>query len=235
LDHSIFRRLISPFQEFGLLCGSLYTLDRLLSRLSPHLRVLVYELMVQPISPTPILPPRLARKLAVRVLERGDPDLSAVIAPESTQRTRFAQDAICLATYSDGRLIGYVWLSFDRYEEDEARCTFVVNPAGKAAFDFDLVVLPEYRMGLGFAGLWHSTNDYLRSRGITCTFSRLTRFNLASRRAHARLGSRRVGQAVIFKFWSVEIIASTIAPYIYISANPRSRAPMKLYPTPLPE
>ncbi|MGH8218553.1 MAG: hypothetical protein ACREUT_08310 [Steroidobacteraceae bacterium] len=229
----MWRRLISPFQEFGLLCGTLYALDRVLSRLSPQLRVLVYELMVQPISPTPILPSRLARKLSVRVLERGHPDLAAVVAPQAVQHARFSQSSICLGTYSGEHLIGYVWLCFERYEEDEARCTFIVNPRGQAVFDFDLVVLPEYRMGLGFAGLWHGTNEYLRARGISWSFSRLTRFNIASRRAHGHLRWRRVGAAVIFKFWSVEIIASTIAPYLYLSPSGRSRARIALYPAAL--
>lgn len=226
----MFRRLVSPFQEFGPLCGFLYAVDRLLSRVSPRLRVLVYELMVQPIPQKPILPASMARKLSSKVLEWGDPDLSSVEAPISVQRARFAQDAMCLATYSDRKLIGYVWLCFERYQEDEARCTFVVNPRGKAVFDFDLVVLPQYRMGLGFAGLWHCTSEYLRGRGVTHSFSRLTRFNIASRRAHGHLGWLKVGQAIVLKLWSVEVIASTIAPYVYISSGSRSRAEFQLYP-----
>jgi hypothetical protein len=226
-------RLVSPFREFGLFCGALYAADRLLTRLSPRLRVFVYDLMVQPIPLTPILAPKRVRNLSVRELKSGDPDLSAVVAPPPVQRSRFAQNSVCLATYSKNRLVGYIWLRFESYEEDEVRCTFVVNPAGKAVFDFDLVVLPEYRMGFGFAAVWHCTNEYLRNRGVHYTFSRLTRFNLASRRAHAHLGCKRAGSAVILKLWAVEIIACTLAPYFYLSSSQKFRARMQLHPTAL--
>lgn len=199
----------------------LYITDRALSRLSPSSRVLVYELMVQPIPSTPILPPTRSRNLRARELAPGDPDLGKVIAPRTVQESRFAQRAVCLATYRDERLVGYIWLCFDSYTEDEAHCTYKLYPPSKASFDFDLVVLPEFRMGLGFAAVWHCTMEYLRNRKVDLSFSRVTRFNLISRRSHARLGSIRIGRIMILKLCRLEILISSIAPHLQVSVAPQ--------------
>lgn len=215
-DWRILRRVLAPFLAFGPLGGALYAADRMLLRVSPRLRVLDYELMVQPIRNGPILPSSRSRNLRARELGPGDPDLDQVIAPCAVRASRFAQNATCLATYRGNRLVGYIWLCFDSYDEDEARCTYTVHPAGKAVFDFDLVVLPEFRMGLGFAAVWHCTAEYLRKRGVEFSFSRVTRINVISRQSHARLGSIRIGRMMILKLWSLEIFVTTTAPYIQL-------------------
>jgi len=221
------RRIIAPMVEFGPLAGTLYILDRVLSRLSPRLRILAYELVVQPIPSTPVLPSARVRTLRCKELKRGDPDLRKVIAPLTVQEFRFAQDSICLATYREDRLIGYVWFCSGSYNEDEARCKFLVNPPGKAVFDFDLVVLPEFRMGLGFAAVWHCTAQYLRDRQIEYSFSRITRFNSISRRSHSRLGSIRIGSMLVVKVWGLEIFVATLPPFIRICL-PASRVMVPL-------
>jgi hypothetical protein len=221
-------RIFSPFREFGFFAGALYVIDRLLLRLTPRARLLTYDLMAQPIASTPVLPPERSRKLQWRELKPGDPDLDAIAAPHAVRQQRFAQGAICLATYNSERLVGYVWLCFDQYDEDEARCTYLLMPSDQAVFDFDLVVLPEYRMGLGFASVWHCTNEYLHRRNVTCSFSRITRFNLASRRSHARLGAVRIGRLAILKVGRAQAIFATIGPYFHFSANEKRRAAVRL-------
>ena len=71
-------------------------------------------------------------------------------------------------------------------------------------------------MGIGFVAVWHGANQYLQARGIRYTFSRLTRFNVASRRAHAHLGWKCVGRALFLKAWRVELMLATIAPYVFV-------------------
>lgn len=183
--------------------------------------------MVQPIPKTPILPPTRSRNLRARELRPGDPDLRQVVAPRAVQEARFAQNSICLATYRNDRLVGYIWLCFDSYDEDEAWCTYIVRPPGKAVFDFDLVVLPDFRMGLGFAAVWHCTAEYLRGRKVEFSYSRVTRFNLISRRSHARLGSIRIGRMMVLKLWSLEIVASTTREHLQF-CNARRRAVVRL-------
>ena len=55
---SVLDKLISPLREFGPWAGILYIIDRGLGGLSPHLRLFVYEIMVQPIPNEPLVPSR---------------------------------------------------------------------------------------------------------------------------------------------------------------------------------
>ncbi len=177
-------RLLSPFQEFGFFAGLIYAIDRILQRLSPNLRLYFYELLAQPIPDEPLLPSSLSRALEMRQIGVGAPEIALMPARPDIKESRFKQNAICLGAFQKGRFIGHIWFCFDAYDEDEVRCTFVLPQGNQAVFDFDLFLFPEYRMGLGFVGIWNGANEFLRSRGIKCSFSRLTRFNLASRRAH---------------------------------------------------
>jgi hypothetical protein len=222
--------MVGPFREFGLFAGSLYAIDRVLRRLSPHLGLFVYELMVQPITGKPLLPANFARNLRFGEIARGDPEIELMPAREDIKESRFEQGARCLGVYRKDKLIGYIWFCFDRYDEDEVRCTYELAVPGESVFDFDLYVLPEHRMGIGFMAIWHGANEYLRNRGVHYTFSRLTRFNVASRRSHAHLGWRCVGRALFLKAWRVELMLSTIAPFVSLTWTLRQRARMRLAP-----
>lgn len=223
-------RLASPFKEFGAAAGALYLLDRLLRATSSRLGLHVYELMVQPIVAKPLLPPRLSNGLEFREIAADDPAVAEMPARAEIKASRFAQGATCLGAYRKGVLIGYLWFCRERYLEDEVRCTYMLEPAGRSVFDFDLYVMPAHRMGLGFIGLWHGANQYLHERGIVHTYSRLTRFNLASRRAHAHLGWRCVGKAVFLRLGSAELMFATVAPFVAFTLLPDRRVTIRLRP-----
>lgn len=228
------QRFAGPFKEFGFSAGLLYSIDRVLQGVSPSLRLYVYELMVQPISDTVLLPPRFRKLLEIREIKPGDPALTLLpIGPEICE-SRFVQNAVCLGAFQRGKLIGAMWFCPRAYEEDEVRCTYVVMPAEEAVFDFDLYLFPEHRMGIGFAGIWDGANEFLRARGIRFTFSRLTRFNLASRRAHAHLGWALVGRAVFLRAWGLEIMVATLFPYVHVSVRKSGRVRLVLRPDVLP-
>jgi hypothetical protein len=223
------KRVLGPLREFGLAAGLLYIVDRVLSAISPRLRLQVYELMVQPITGKPLLSERMTRHLDVREIRPGDPELALMPVRPEILAQRYAQNAVCLGAFRKGELIGYMWFCSGSYDEDEVRCTYVLNPPEKAIFDFDFYLFPEHRLGLGFVGLWSGANQFLSHRGIAYTFSRLTRFNLASRRAHKHLGWKLVGRAVILKAWRVELLVATVAPYVHVSLA-RSRVRLALHP-----
>ncbi|MFO1430041.1 MAG: N-acetyltransferase [Candidatus Competibacteraceae bacterium] len=223
-------KLTGPFKEFGFFAGLLYAIDRVFLRLSPRLRLYFYELMVQPIPEKPLLPVRFAKGIDIREIKRGDPELDLMPIRPEIKKLRFEQNAICLGAFQKDQFIGYIWFCFRAYEEDEVRCTFVLTPEDQAVFDFDLYLFPEYRMGLGFIGIWNGANAFLRSRGIKFTFSRLTRFNLASRRAHEHLGWKCVGRTVFLQVWRFELMVATIFPYLYLSLRKSGRARLKLRP-----
>jgi hypothetical protein len=187
--------------------------------------------MVQPITAEPLLPERFTRSFVTREIEKDDPAILKMPIRSEILSLRLRQNTKCLGTYDKkGKLVGYLWLSFDAYEEDQARCTFVLTLPEKSVFDFDLRVVPEYQMGIGFAALWDGANRYLYERGIRYSFSRLDRFNQGSAKAHNHLGWKRVGWAVIFRFWSMEIMLMSKMPWLYISLGESARARIYLEP-----
>lgn len=221
---------MGPFREFGWRAGALYVLGRLLRAVSPELDLFVYELMVQPISGKALLSSNLTKNLQFAEIDPSDADIARMPARTDIKLARFEQGARCLGTYRKGQLIGYIWFCFDRYDEDEVRCTYELAASGQSVFDFDLYLFPEHRMGIGFMAIWHGANEYLRERGIRYTFSRLTRFNLASRRAHAHLGWQCVGRTVFLKAWRLEIMAATLYPYLAVNWTAHRRITLRLKP-----
>ena len=224
-------KLVDLYRQYGLLTGLFYGIDRVLQRLSSRLRLYAYQIMVQPITGKPLLPERFARRIELREIRRGDPEVALMPARPDIKEARFAQNAVCLGAYREGRLIGYLWFGHGQYEEDEARCTYVVTPKGEAIFDYDLYIFPEHRGGFAFAGIWHGANEYLCKRGIRYTFSRYTRFNLASRRAHERLGGRPVGSAVFLQLGPVQLMAATLWPFVHLSLSRSQRVTLQLRPS----
>lgn len=217
----MWRKLAGVFEDFGFAAGSLYLADHALRRLSPRLGLQVYELMVQPISAAPLLPPARTRTLSFAEILCGDPAVEHMPAREDIKAQRFEQGAKCLGVYRKGALIGYIWFRFGSYDEDEVRCTYVLAAPERSVFDFDLVVLPEHRMGTAFASIWHAANEYLHARGVVASYSRMTRFNLASRNAHARLGSVRAGRAIFLQAWACEAMLASVRPYVALTRSRR--------------
>lgn len=223
-------KLAGPFREFGIFTGLLYAADQVLRRLSPKVGLYAYELMVQPIGGKALLPVNLAKNLRFTEIGRGDPAIELMPARADIKAARFDQGAICLGVYRKDKLIGFSWFCFNTYEEDEVRCTYELAVADQSVFDFDFYVFPEHRMGIGFLAVWHGANEYLRARGIRYTFSRLTSFNVASRRAHAHLGWKCVGRALFLQAWRVELMLATVAPFTFLSWSGEQRPRLRLRP-----
>jgi hypothetical protein len=224
----VFERLLSPFREFGWFAGLLYCLDRMLGRISPKLHLFFYELVVQPIPEAPLLKGKLAEGFSYRRIMEGDSEIAVMPARPEIKESRFAQGTVCIGTFKKESLVGHVWLAFGTYEEDELRCTFVLPDAGQSCFDFDVYVMPEARMGLAFAAIWDGASQYLRSRGVKHSYSRVTRTNVASMRAHERLGSRGIGKLLGVRFGKVEVLLSNLSPYLHVSLSDESRMRLKL-------
>ena len=222
------RKLSLAIEEFGLAAGLLYVTDRALRALSPRLGLFVYELVAQPIPDKPLLPAHVERKLSCAEIGPGHPALAQMPVPAEVVRARFDQKAICLGTWRGEVLLGYIWLCFGCYREDEVRCDYLIAEAADSVFDFDLYIFPEHRMGRAFASVWHGANEYLRARGVRRSLSRMTRFNNASRRSHAHLHSQRVARVLIFVAWRLEVMFADIAPYVAVSISPRRRAQLHL-------
>jgi len=224
------RKISGPFREFGPAAGLLYAIDRVLSSLSPGLRLYVYELMAQPITNKPLLPVALDKQLEIREIKAADPEMALMPVRPEVMQARLAQNAVCLGAFRKGVLIGYMWFCTQTYDEDEVRCTFVLGRARESVFDFDFYLFPEHRMGLGFVGLWNGANEFLSRQGIHYTFSRLTRFNVASRRAHQHLGWKVVGRALFLRAWRLEVMVATLFPFVNVSMTEAGRVRLVLQP-----
>ncbi len=226
----VWRRLAGPFQEFGWADGALYSAARLLRGLSDHTNLHIYDLMVQPVSSTPLLAPNRLRNVRFAPIPEGHPDIARMPARTDIKALRFAQGAECLGAYRHDALIGFVWFCTPAYEEDEVRCTYRLTEPQTSVFDFDMYVFPEYRMGTAFMAVWHGANGWLSARGITHTFSRVTRFNLASRRSHAHLGAVRAGVASFLQLWRLEVMLASVSPWFAVHWNPARRVELRLAP-----
>jgi hypothetical protein len=218
----VLQRVTSPFREYGVGVGFLYTIDRMLSRLSDRLHLRVYDLMMQPVTDEP-LSKRGLSPLNIREIQPEDPSLALLPVRPDILRARRGQRAICLGGFRGEVLVGYMWFCRERYDEDEVRCTYELGSPRESVFDFDFFIFPEHRMGTAFVRLWTGVNQHLRSAGIRFTFSRVTRFNMQSRRAHQQLGARRVARAVFLQLGRCEVMLATLAPYVSASFARRPR------------
>jgi hypothetical protein len=206
----------------------IYVIDRLFQRLLPSTRLYFYELMVQPILERPLLTAGLSKPFEFKEIVRGQPEIAAMPARENIKDSRFRQGARCLGVYKRDQLVGYLWFRFGSYEEDEVRCDYELVPHDRSVFDFDLFIFPEHRMGLAFVATWHGANAFLRDHGVQYTFSRLTRFNLPSRRAHSHIGWKRVGSAIFFQAGRLEVMVSTLRPFLHLSFSRWKRVRLRL-------
>ncbi len=227
---ALFRRLLAPCREFGLTVGMLYLVDRALRSFSPRVGLQAYELMEQPIDGRALLPVTLARNLEFVDIGPGHPALEQMPARADIKASRFAQGARCMGVYRKGELLGYLWWCPGRYDEDEVRCTYHLEPAEQSVFDFDLYVMPQHRLGIAFMAIWHGANQWLHARGVRHSFSRVTLFNLASRRAHARLGGRRIGGALFMQLYRFELMFSSVPPHFGFTWRTSDRLALRLSP-----
>jgi hypothetical protein len=214
-------RWLDPFAELGAAAGTVYIVDRALKRISPTLGVHLHDLIEQPVAGPPLLSPAHAQHVRYKILCPNSAELDEMPRPEHVIRMRFESGAVALAVYLRGKYVGYIWLAFDHYDEDEVRCRIALEHPERSAFDFDVYVFPAFRLGRAFAAVWHAANEYLRSRGIERTCSRIATANVSSRRAHAQLGAHRLGRALYVCLGQLQLTFSPAmrAPWVHASAT----------------
>jgi hypothetical protein len=222
------RRLAGPFREFGGVVGGLYLVDRLLKLLSPTWGVYPYAFVVQPIPDQPLLPPALSKNIGVERLTPSGSWLDRMAVPAPVMADRFARGACGIAVLRKGQLTGYAWWTAASYPEQEVRCNFVLSEPAQAVFDFDVHVMPEHRMGLGFMSVWHAFVEELRRDGVKHSYSRISRFNLASLRAHARLGAQPIGRAIFVRVGALTLAMMARFPFVSASLGDGCRLRLRL-------
>lgn len=229
---STLKKISGPIRSFGLIAGSLYGIDQILLRAGSAFRIHYYEIMAQPISGKPLVPKNFKVSTQIKPIPNGDPLLETIPPPADVIEARFKQDVVCLGAFRGSELIGYQWICFGPYEEDEVRVTFVPLPADESVFDFDFYLFPKHRFGLGFVSLWDGANAFLRSRGIRYTCSRVSRFNLESRQSHNHLGAKCVGRTMFLSGRSFQLMIGSISPYFHCTFSGASKPLIEILPPP---
>lgn len=208
-------RLTAAVREFGLRDGLGYLLDRLLYAYLGWGGFTRYLLTAQPV-PDAAQALRLG-KLTFVELHAGDPRLKDLPLDDRVLAYRFGLGAVCLAAIEDGRAVGCIWFCFGAYEEDMVRCRFDLHPRATTAWDFDVYIAPEHRLGRTFIRLWDAANAYLRTRGVCWSLSRISAYNQASLAAHRRLGARVIGRASFLSLGPLQIMWANSAPYFHLA------------------
>jgi hypothetical protein len=172
--------------------------------------------------------PRRPGTLVIRPLELKDPEIAQVARDPRLVAARLANGDICLGAVKQGRLAGYMWISAGTYDEDEVRARFDPQPAGRAAWDYDIFILPEERGGLLFVRLWDAAYDLLRARGYGWCLSRISSFNLVSSASQARMGARPIGWGIFLILFNCQLMISSLAPYLHMAGPGRKGPSLRL-------
>lgn len=210
-------------QQWGWFNLGLFMLNRFLVMISRGgLKLDRYYLVAQPVAETSLLPPGRGRKIQVRLIQDQNGIAQQGPRPTAVIQARFEQGAKCLAAFQEDQFIGFLWLLMGGYQEDEVRARYVPLPAGQAAWDFDVYVAPDYRLGFTFPRLWDEANRVLNKNGIRWTCSRISALNVGSLGAHARLGTVSLGSAIFVCVGGWQITVASIPPYFHLSTHPGS-------------
>lgn len=223
---NIFTQLV---RGIGITNALLYTLHRLLKKISTTCSLDSYYLVAQPVSAKPLLPPHRGKDTTVRLIKPGDRSLELMQRPADEIERRFAGSGVCFVAESQEQLVGFLWLLLGAYQEPGDQCTFVID-SPNAAWDLDVYVAPERRLSPIFAILWTAANAWMVTHGIAWTLSRVSCFNERSMRSHGRLGMVKLARLTIAQFGPVQITLTSIKPYINLSVRPQPGPAFRLKP-----
>ncbi|MEX2455418.1 MAG: hypothetical protein WD470_11980 [Rhodospirillaceae bacterium] len=214
----VFSKFSGLVREFGFANAVLYLLGRVIRRVCPRVFLYRYYIVAQPVPPGDLLPPRRGRAISVRELRPGDPAFAGLPLDETVLAFRFRQDVVCLGAFQEGTVIGCLWLAFGAFEEDEVRCIFALEPAATTAWDFDVYLRPEARLGFAFLRLWDEANRILRARGAIWSVSRISAFNPGSLASHRRMGAVRIASLTALKGPRRQFVLSSIPPRLSLAS-----------------
>jgi hypothetical protein len=206
----------------GWFTKAMYLVAVALRRFCPFFSIEQYYVVAQPVPGRRLLPEKRGGSIRVQQIEHDHPMILQLPRPRDEIVQRFAGGALCFLATREDRIIGHLWVTQSPYQEPVHRCEFVPRPAGRTAWDFDMWIAPEERLGLAFARLWDECNSYLRERGVAWTCSRVSAFNPASLKAHERMGMRVMHSLIYLGAGPVEVLIADVPPFFALSFSPRT-------------
>ncbi len=221
------------FKEMGLRDGAWYGCTRVLEALSGgRVRLVKYYLVAQPIGQPGSKPMRPDAATTLRSVPAGDALEAAFPRPPAVLAMRRAAGAACTAALVRGEFAGFIWIQRGRYEEDELRCTYVLDDPVRSVWDYDVYVEPKYRVGRTMARLWSHVDAELAATGVRWSFSRISAFNPASLASHARLGIVRCGSALFLRVGPAQLSWVPQFPFLHLSFSDARAPRVHLRPPP---
>lgn len=211
--------------------GLTYLLAQALLRVSGgHVRIVKYDLVVQPIRDGVGIPGHRGRDFEIREVGPEDSLLEHMGHSAAIHENRFRQGARCLVALERGEVAGFLWWVSGPYEEDEVRCLFVPDAEELAVWDFDVYVSPRNRGGPVFARLWDAASRRLFVAGYRYSCSRISAFNPASLAAHRRLGARVVAKRLFFCLGRLQLTFGGKRPRMHLSVADSCRPTVRVGP-----
>jgi len=213
------KNISDTFRHLGWQNAAWYLLGRALNRCNRHCSISKYYLVAQPVAEHARLSGQRGASIVVRRIERGDPALAQLDRPPDVIAQRFEQNSVCLGAFKGEELAGSLWLQWEPYIENEVRCRFAPEPAGRTTWDYDIFIAPKHRLGYTFPKLWDAADELLRARGVHWTVSRISAFNQASLASHSRLGLKTLGSAIYIVLFRYQLMFTTLPPYVHLSLS----------------
>jgi hypothetical protein len=206
----------------GWFTRALYLVAVALSRFCPVLSIGKYYVVAQPVTTQRLLPERRGKSIVVERLDVDHPRIAHLPRPRDEIARRFSGGAQCFLATKDNELIGHLWVTRSAYREPVHRAEFLPQPGDATAWDFDMWISENERIGLAFSRLWDECNAYLHQQGVRWTFSRVSAFNAASLKAHVRLGMRVVHSLFYVGVGPAELMIASVAPFATVSFSRRT-------------
>jgi len=217
-------RLRRSVRSLGWADGILYIASSVVRRLSfGSARLLKYYFVAQPVASPPTQKAHAAPSIRMYIAEGPDAVLAQAPRPAAVIADRFAQHARCVAAERDGQLAGFIWLCPEQYVEDEVRCIYRWTPSAAGMWDFDVFVMPPFRMGRLFSRLWERAHGQLHAAGVKWTLSRIDAFNAGSLASHRRLGARNLACGWFLVVGDLQIAIFSVRPFWHFSFRDERR------------
>lgn len=209
-------RLPLRIRSFGWADTAWLGVHGLLRRLSRgSARLSKYYFVAQPVAAAAPPPPRGAVRMYVA--DAVDDVVRQAPLAEAALHERFARGSRCVVAAREGRLAGFIWLSPGPHHEEAVRCRYRWAPPAAAAWDYDVFIAPDERMGRLFGRLWARAHALLAAEDIRWTLSYIDAFNPGSLAAHRRLGARVVARGWFLVVGRWQLTVATVAPFVHLS------------------
>ncbi|TVT56267.1 MAG: GNAT family N-acetyltransferase [Azoarcus sp. PHD] len=227
----LLKRISDNVKQLGVTNGVLYLTHRaLLAASGGKAKFVRYFLVAQPVPGRAADRVRASASSTTGLIAPDDPITAVFPRPQEVIAKRFADGDQCIVANSGKRFAGFIWIARNHYSEDEVRCLYHLENPRTTAWDYDVYVEPDFRIGRTFARLWDTANKHLSSDGVEWSISRISAFNPASLQAHRRLGIQTLCTANFLCLGSFQLMIASTRPYLHVSLTPNSRPTLSLAP-----